>query len=152
MIKQSDDQPHWTTRHHSYRQYADPPRIASGGLESGSVLTSILVYLHIYKYIYTYIYVCVLNILFMLLFHMLSIYIYINTYMCIYILEFTVATLPNSSPPLALRGGSAYGLYEWSRGYYMQKNALLGAYLNYDPYLNFFDLHWPIMAYEVKMT
>ena len=28
------------------------------------------------------------------------------------ILEFTVAMLPNSSPPLALRGGSAYDLYE----------------------------------------
>ena len=70
----------------------------------------------------------------------------------IYILEFTVATLPNSSPPLSLRGGSPYDLYEWSREYFMQKNALLSAYLNFDPYLNFFDLQWPLMAYEVKMT
>ena len=77
-------------------------------------------------------------------------YIYIDAY--IYILEFTVATLPNSSPPLALRGGLAFDLYEWRREYSMQKNALLSAYLNYDPYLIFFDLHWPLMAYEVKIT
>ena len=82
----------------------------------------------------------------------MQIYYMIYIYIYIYILEFTVATLPNSSPPLALRGGSAYNLYEWSRKYCMQKNALLSAYLNYDPYLIFFDLHWPLMAYEVKMT
>ena len=38
------------------------------------------------------------------------IYIYIYTYTRI-----PVATLPDSSPPLTLRGGSAYGLYEWCR-------------------------------------
>ena len=87
-------------------------------------------------------------------FQLIQLYIckYIYLYIYIYILEFTVATLLNSSPPLALRGGSAYNLYKWSREYCMQKNALLSAYLNYDPYLIVFDLHWPLMAYEVKMT
>ena len=82
----------------------------------------------------------------------ISLYIYICIYIYIYILEFTVATLPNSSPPLALRGGSAYDLYEWRRKYCRQKSVLLSAYLNFDRYLNFFDIQWPLMASEVKMT
>ena len=51
-----------TQWHHSYGPYADPPRSASGGLESGSVSTGILVYIYIYIlhiYIYIYIYMCV---------------------------------------------------------------------------------------------
>ena len=66
---------------------------------------------------------------------------YIYIYIYIYILEFTVATLPNSSPPLALRGGSAYDLYEWSRKYCMQKNALLSAW-------PLFDLFWPPLTFN----
>ena len=67
---------------------ADPPRSDSGGLESGSVATCILVY----------------------------IYIYICVYICAFIYtSIPVDTLPDSSLPLALRGGSAYGPYEWCR-------------------------------------
>ena len=49
-----------------------------------------------------------------------SIYKYIHIYIFIYIYfyiytKIPVATLPDSSPSLALRGGSAYGPYEWCR-------------------------------------
>ena len=48
--------------------------------------------------------------------------------MYIYIYIYTgipVATLPDSSPPLALRGGSAYGPYECCRCTSHKKNGLL---------------------------
>ena len=42
-------------------------------------------------------------------------FIYVYIYIYIYVYLYTripVATLPDSSPPLALQGGSAYGPYE----------------------------------------
>ena len=61
----------------------------------------IYIYTYINRYIYINVYIC-------------YIYIYIFIYMYIYT-RISVAALLDSSPPLALWGGSAYGPYEWCR-------------------------------------
>ena len=107
-------------RHHSYGPYADPPRSASGGLESGSVATGILVYIYIYIFIYMCVYIFIYMYICIYIYY-IYIYIYIYTYIqYIYIFTYIytripVATLLDSSPLLALRGGLAYGPYEWCR-------------------------------------
>ena len=53
------------------------------------------------------------------------IYIYIYIYIYIFI-RIPVATLPDSSLPLTLRGGSAYGPYEWCCCSSHKKNKQIG--------------------------
>ena len=82
------------------------------------IIICIHIDIYIYMNTYIYIYVCVTSLL--LYFEtyskfIISQYIYIYKYIYIYLYIYTripVATLPDSSPPLALRGGSAYGPYE----------------------------------------